>query len=60
MPHWDKLDRQRENIMRLRSLITAYNNLSSMPRIDLPLRDQRIVERTIWSLKQLIKTLGSM
>ncbi len=60
MPHWDKLDGQRENIMRLRSLITAYNNLSSMPRIDLSLRDQRIVERTIWSLKQLIKTLGSM
>lgn len=55
------LDQQ--NTAYHRSISRCYDDLCQMPahiRDTLSERDRRILDRTIWSMKQLIKTLGSM
>jgi hypothetical protein len=45
----------RERILRHRSLARAYDNLCQMTHDDLSAVNIKILRRTIWSLKQLIK-----
>jgi hypothetical protein len=54
------LDLDRERAMRVRSMTRCYDDLCTMPRDGLSDVDIRIAQRTIWSLKRLIKSVGSL
>ena len=58
-----RLDTDQQNTAYYRSMVRCYDDLCQMPahvRDTLSERDRRILDRTIWSMKQLLIAVGRM